>query len=51
METMRNVKGKNCKYSRERFCLIVYEEYGDYVSRKEESMAMSRDKSSLGGSP
>lgn len=51
METMRTAKGRNCRYSRERICLIVYEEYAEYVGKKEESMMASRTKTNLTGSP
>jgi hypothetical protein len=34
METMRSVKEKYCKFSKERFTLIVYEEYSDYVGKE-----------------
>lgn len=33
METMRSIKEKYCKFSKERFSLIVYEEYSDYISK------------------
>lgn len=33
METMRSIKEKYCKFSKERFSLIVYEEYLDYISK------------------
>ena len=48
METMRTVKEKPCKYSKERFSLIVYEEYAEQV-RKEASLASSPTRSLGGG--
>jgi hypothetical protein len=33
METMRSIKEKYCKFTKERFTLIVYEEYSDYISK------------------
>lgn len=48
METMRSIKEKYCKFSKERFSLIVYEEYSEYISKtkREESFKSSPQKSS-----
>jgi hypothetical protein len=43
METMRSLKEKYCKFTKERFSLIVYEEYSEYISKtkKEDSLKSS----------
>lgn len=33
METMKSIKEKYCKFTKERFSLIVYEEYSDYINK------------------
>ena len=45
METMRSTKDKYCKFSKERFSLIVYEEYADYVGYREDTLHSSPTKS------